>query len=89
MYLPEEVVRATLAKVVGLEKGSCIGFDYHNDSLVLDPKHQKNMKRMGEPWLFGLNDGEPEVLVESEQLHMLDHLRYKELLDRYVPKHYD
>ena len=89
MYLPEEVVRTTLAKVVGLEKGSCIGFDYFNDSMVLDPKLQKQMQSIGEPWLFALNDKEPEELVESEQLYMLDHLRFKELLDRYVPKHYD
>ena len=44
---------------------------------------------MDETWLFGLNDREPEESVASEQLNMLDHLRYKELLDRYVPKHYN
>ena len=52
--------------------------------MVLDPKLQKQMQSIGEPWLFALNDKEPEELVESEQLYMLDHLRFKELLDRFV-----
>ena len=89
MYLPETVIRATLAKVVEMEKGSCIGFDYLNTTLVGNIAVQKQMKQVGEPLLFGLSKNEAEELIASEQLYMLDHLRFEELVERYVPKHYD
>jgi len=89
MYLPEEIVAATLARVVELGEGSCIGFDYFDRTWALSPTLQNKTKSTGEPLIFGLTGHEPEELVASRNLFMLDHLKVEELVDRYVAKHCD
>ena len=89
MYLPKEVVGATLKQVSGLAEGSCIGFDYLDSAWIFSPAAQKAAKGAGEPVVFGLTGEEPEELVASKKLFMLDHLKRDELVDRYVAKHCD
>ncbi len=85
MYLPEEVVTETLARLKELAPGSLIGFDVFDRGWVFSPAMQKVTKRAGEPWLFGLPAGEERAWVKSQELTVLDELRVEELLRRYVP----
>ena len=85
MYLAEEVVTATLARLKELASGSLIGFDVMDHDWVFSPAAQKFTRKVGEPWLFGLPAGEERAWVESQELAVLDELRVEELLRRYVP----
>ena len=69
-----------------LPAGSLIGFDVVNAEWALSPKMRKMMKRSGEPWLFGLKAGEERAWVEAQGLTVLDELRHRELLERYMPE---
>jgi O-methyltransferase involved in polyketide biosynthesis len=95
MYLPREAVENTIKKLGRCAKGSCIGFDYVDRTWALTGKMEKAMKRWGEPWLFGMTGNEPEELVaecssESKcDMKILDHLKYEEIISRYLAKHSD
>ncbi len=89
MYLTPEVVAETLKAVRMCAPGSMIGFDYILHKIVLAPSTQSRTKRAGEPWLFGLKEGEQEGFVAAQGLEVLDHLRHEELLRRYMPRRAD
>lgn len=95
MYLPCEAVKTTIEKLGRCAKGSCIGFDYLDSSWALTMEIQQIMKRWGEPWLFGMTGSEPEDLIDECasdakcEMTILDHLKYVELIKRYLPKHCD
>ncbi len=89
MYLTPEVVADTLKAVRMCAPGSMIGFDYFLHKIVFAPAVQARTKRVGEPWLFGLKEGEQEAFVAAQGLEVLEHLRHEELLRRYMPKHAD
>jgi methyltransferase (TIGR00027 family) len=96
MYLPRQAIKMTIEKV-GKEcaPGSCIGFDYLDRTWALTDEIQNIMKRWGEPWLFGMTGNEPEELIAECaekvgcELAILDHLKHKELIRRYLAKHCD
>ena len=69
--------------------GSVIGFDCLLHKIVFAPATQARTKRAGEPWLFGLKEGEQEAFVAAQGLEVLDHLRHEELLRRYMPRRAD
>jgi len=85
-YLPEPVVRHTLAEVASLPSGSVIGFDVVDRDWALSPKMRKITRASGEPWLFALPAGEERAWVEARGLAVLDDLRFEELLRRYMPE---
>jgi hypothetical protein len=39
--------------------------------------------------IFGLAGDEPVELVESKGMDVVEHLKHKELVKRYVPTHFD
>jgi methyltransferase (TIGR00027 family) len=86
MYLPREVVVATLTKVASLAPGSLIGFDCVDEAWVNSPIMQKMTQRIGEAWHFGLPAGTEAAFVESLGLRCLDNLRRDTLVERYMPK---
>ncbi len=86
MYLPRQVVEATLSKVAALGPGSLIGFDCLDEVWMNSPLMQKLTQRAGEGWQFGLPAGTESPFVESLGLHCLDNLRCDTLLKRYMPK---
>jgi methyltransferase (TIGR00027 family) len=85
-YLDEPVIRQTLTEVSSLPAGSMIAFDVVNREWALSPKMQKITRASGEPWLFGLTEGEERAWVEARGLAVLDELRFEELLRRYMPE---
>jgi len=95
MYLPRDAVKTTIEKLGRCAKGSCIGFDYLDRTWALTPDIQKIMKRWGEPWLFGMTGDEPEELIAEcasdckRDETILEHLKYKEVIRRYLAKHCD
>lgn len=95
MYLPRETVKATIEKLGECAPGSCIGFDYLDRTWALTDEIQKIMKRWGEPWLFGMTGNEPEELITEcardarRDMTILDHVKYKEVIRRYLAKHCD
>ena len=95
MYLHRDAVKTTIEKLARCPKGSCIGFDYLDRTWALTPQVQKIMERWGEPWLFGMMGKEPEQLVDECakdakcDMNILDHLKYQEVIKRYLAKHCD
>ena len=85
MYLPREVVIATLQKVKSLAPGSIIGFDCLSAAWIANPAMTKMTQRAGEPWRFGLDAGDVQAFIEGAGLRCLDNLRHEELLRRYTP----
>ena len=94
-YLPSEAITTTIENVGLCAKGSCIGFDYLDSSWALTPRLVKYTKRGGEPWLFGMTGNESEELIaecakgSKCSLTIWDHIKYKEVIERYLPKHCD
>jgi len=94
-YLDRDAVKGTIEKLGICAMGSCIGFDYVDSTWALTPEMVKATKRWGEPWLFGMAGEEPEDFIEECargaecELTVWDHLKYKEIIKRYIPKHCD
>jgi methyltransferase (TIGR00027 family) len=87
MYLPEAVIRDTLEKVSKLCPKSVIGFDYINQTWAMSPVWRRAMKRVGEPFKFAMKGDEPEELVHSCGLVVLEHLKDEnEMARRYLPE---
>ena len=98
MYLDREVVISTISKISRCGKGSCIAFD-HFDESNMNNILRRSSKRVGEPFKFGLDnldqfvtdcndralsDGTSDGGSASPPLQVLDHLRCKELKERYI-----
>lgn len=88
-YLDRDVVVSTISKIAALGKGSCIAFDYFDESSLNQPL-RKSSKKIGEPLKFGIEDVQKLVKECNEQssvvhpLKVMDHLRCEELKRRYV-----
>lgn len=100
-YLDHEVVISTISKISICGKGSCIAFDYFDESCLNDAI-RKSSESIGEPLKFGIDDVEHFVKYCNMQslssdmegssnsgatvlnLQVLDHLRCKELKERYI-----
>lgn len=91
MYLKSEVVEQTLHLVGSkLGKGSCIAFDYLDSKWALSDKIVKMSTKAGEPFQFGLHGKEGDDLIEkTDGLSMLEHKKRDDLVEMYLPKHYD
>jgi methyltransferase (TIGR00027 family) len=86
MYLPEVVIRDTLEKVSKLCPKSVIGFDYIQKTWAMSPVWRRAMKLVGEPFKFAMQADEPEELVQSCGLVVLEHLKDEdEMARRYLP----
>ena len=99
-YLDREVVVSTISNIVKCGAGSCIAFDYFDES-CLNSTMRKSSKRIGEPLKFGIHDVDKfvkdccnELCFQEDisasggekkpPLQVLDHLRCEELKTRYI-----
>lgn len=92
MYLPKQRVVDTMKKIATKCKAGSwyLAFDYVSSEWAMSPVWQRAMERVGEPFKFAMTNDEPEELVQSCGLELLEHLKdEKELATRYLPKHYD
>ena len=91
MYLDEEAVEETLSLITRLgAKGSLVVFDYLYSSVLRregryygEEDMHKNVEDVGEPWGFGIDEGEVESYLRERGLCLLEELDSKELENRY------
>jgi methyltransferase (TIGR00027 family) len=93
-YLDRSVVVKTIEMVGQCGEESVIGFDYFSKALLTQSMVQAAAKATSERWKFGLEDAEIDGLVKEcntkgNKLHILDHLKAGELIQRYCAKHFD
>jgi methyltransferase (TIGR00027 family) len=95
MYLPRDDVKLTIKNLGKCAPGSCVGFDYVDRTWAMADEIRNIMKRWGEPWLFGMTGDEPQELISdcaneaSCRMLILDHVKYIEIIKRYLTKHCD
>ena len=96
MYLGRQAIMETLKRVArggqisssgsGSKSPWYIAFDYLDSSWAMSGVWRRAMKRAGEPFKFAMSGSEPEELVQSCDLQLLEHLSDKdELSRRYLP----
>jgi len=96
MYLGRPAIMETLQRVArggqisssgnGNKSLWYIAFDYLDSSWAMSGTWRRAMKRVGEPFKFAMSGSEPEELVHSCDLQLLEHLSDKdELSRRYLP----
>jgi methyltransferase (TIGR00027 family) len=90
-YLPQQVVEDVLDFVAGCAPGSSIVFDYatrrfvNGDTCTYGGKQiARWLKRIGEPFLFGLDPGEAERFLRRRALHLVSDLGAEELERAYL-----
>jgi methyltransferase (TIGR00027 family) len=90
-YLPQPVVEDVLDVVAGCAAGSSIVFDYATRRFVNGDistygsrEVARWLKRIGEPFLFGLDPGEAEGFLRRRGLHLVSDLGAGELEELYL-----
>jgi methyltransferase (TIGR00027 family) len=92
MYLPQESVESTFRFIEGVAgRGSLIAFDYiYAGVLRKENKYYgeretslKTLAKVGEEWIFALEEGEDERFLSRHGFSLKDHSGKPELEDRY------
>ena len=90
-YLPESAVRSVLDFVAGCAPGSSIMFDYairsfvDGDASTFGGRQVADwLKRIGEPFLFGLDPAETSTFLAARKMRVLSDLGPEELERRYL-----
>jgi methyltransferase (TIGR00027 family) len=92
MYLPQEAVESTFHFIEGVAgRGSLIAFDYIYASVLRKENKYygeretslKTLAKVGEEWIFALEEGEDECFLERHGFSLKDHSGKPELEDRY------
>ncbi len=85
MYLTRAQVQENLRAAAGLAPGSVVGFDLFGPWCLAEWIRNAS-KRSGEPFQFGLSDGEVDAFVQDQGLTVLDHLGHEQVRARYLPQ---
>jgi len=91
MYLYESAVEETFSLIARLGAlGSLVLFDYiyssvlrHEERYYGEEDMHKNVKDVGEPWGFGIDEGTVEAYLSEKNLRILEELDSAELERRY------
>ena len=91
MYLDESAVEETFSLIARLgAPGSLVLFDYiyssvlrHEERYYGEEDMHKNVKDVGEPWGFGIDEGTVEAYLSEKNLRILEELDSAELERRY------
>lgn len=86
-YLPPDVVAATLKEVAAMASGSVIAFDFFWKEWCLASATLAVMKQVGERFKCALDRNDLWRLLKLSELECAELLEYKELGNRYLPKH--
>lgn len=92
MYLTKKAVIETLTFIKNFSgNGSCIAFDYYDNSLIEEKNRSYGAKELlaavakkGEPFLFGIPEGEIKLFLSENGFHVLSHYTPDEFEKHYL-----